>query len=128
MFTLSFNGNLGNDPELREVNGRQVTNMRVASNRTWTNSEGEKQTETAWFDVAVWGNQAKACATYLSKGSPVLVYTDRHPVADAYLNSAGEPAASLKITASRVEFLSGGSRDHGEDADDSAVNTDDIPF
>lgn len=131
MFTLVFNGNLGSDPKLNEVNGRSVCNMRVASNRSWTSQEGERQTETAWFDVAVWGAQAEACNTYLSKGSSVTVYSDRHVKADAYLNDAGEPAASVKITASRVEFMSGGNRrdDSAESTETSgSASTDDIPF
>ena len=100
-------GNLGRDPEMRYTpSGNPVTNMNVAVNRTWTNSEGQQQKDTTWFRVAVWGKQAETCNQYLSKGSRVLIEGDRIQ-ARAYKNRDGEPAASLEFTATRVRFMGG---------------------
>jgi single-strand DNA-binding protein len=45
-------GNLGRDPEMRYLpNGQPVTNFNVATNRQYTNSNGEKIKETTWFRV-----------------------------------------------------------------------------
>ncbi|MCG2767411.1 MAG: single-stranded DNA-binding protein [Anaerolineae bacterium] len=101
-------GNLGRDPEMRYTpSGKAVTNLNVATNRRWTNAEGQTQDETTWFRVAVWGKQAETCNQYLSKGSQVLIEGDRIK-ARAYKNRDGEPAASLEVTAFRVRFLGGG--------------------
>ena len=99
-------GNLGRDPEMRYTpSGDAVTNLNVAVNRTWTNSEGQQQKDTTWFRVAVWRKQAETCNQYLSKGSRVLIEGDRIK-ARAYKNRDGEAAASLEFTANRVRFLS----------------------
>ena len=100
-------GNLGRDPEMRYTpSGKPVTNLNVATNRRWTNAEGQPQEETTWFRVAVWGKQAETCNQYLSKGSRVLIEGDRIK-ARAYKDRDGEPAASLEFTATRVRFLGG---------------------
>ena len=109
-------GNLGRDPEMRFTpSGTPVTNMSVATSRRWNNAEGERQEETTWFRVVVWGKQAETCNQYLSKGRRVLVEGDRIK-ASAYKGRDGEPAASLELTASRVQFL--GTR--GESDEDPA--------
>ena len=67
-------GNLGTDPEMRYTpSGQAVTNFSVATNRRWTNNEGQMQEETVWFRVSVWGKQAESCNQYLSKGRQVFV-------------------------------------------------------
>lgn len=67
-------GNLGADPEMRYTpTGRAVTNMRVAVNQKWRDSEGQLQEKTEWFRVVVWGRQAETANQYLQKGSPVYI-------------------------------------------------------
>ena len=67
-------GNLGRDPEMRYTpSGQAVTNMSVATNRSYTDSSGEKVDETVWFRVSVWGKQAESVHQYLRKGRQVLV-------------------------------------------------------
>jgi single-strand DNA-binding protein len=98
-------GNLGADPEMRYTpNGTPVTTFRIATNRRWTDSEGQQREETTWFRVTTWGKLAETCNQYLSKGRQVLVEGDRIQ-ASPYLNRAGEPAASLELTARSVRFL-----------------------
>lgn len=69
-------GNLGADPEIREISGEQrVANLRVATSETWTDrSTNEKQERTQWHTVAVF-NQASVtyAERYLKKGSRVYV-------------------------------------------------------
>ena len=69
-------GNLGADPELRELSGEQrVANLRVATSETWTDrSTNERQERTQWHNVAVF-NQASVtyAERYLKKGSRVYV-------------------------------------------------------
>ena len=122
-------GNLGRDPEMRFTpSGKPVTNMSVAVNRTWTDSEGQQQKDTTWFRVVVWGKQAETCNQYLSKGRQVLVEGERIK-ASAYKNSDGEPAASLELTANRVRFLGGRGAPTEASADEPpAEEGEEIPF
>ena len=121
-------GNLGRDPEYREVNGRGVCNLNVAVSESWTDQQtNEKREKTTWYRVAVWGNQASACNTYLKKGSQVMVTGTVE--ARSYVNNAGEAAASLELRARDVRFLGG--RDNGAGQGDYGAPPDgsgDIPF
>jgi single-strand DNA-binding protein len=106
--------------------GQAVTNMSVATNRTYTNGNGEKVDETAWFRVSVWGAQAEACNQYLKKGSRVLVEGRLKPDSDGnprvFTRNDGSAGATFEVTASRVLFL--GSRDDELSMED----VDEYPF
>lgn len=104
-------GNLGGDPELRYLqSGRAVCNFSVAVSERWRDRQSEEQREkTTWYRVAVWGNQAETCNTYLSRGRQVMVIGNVQ--ARGYVNNNGEAAASLDLTARDVRFLGG--RDGG---------------
>ncbi len=141
-------GNLGGDPELRYMqNGRAVCNFSVAVTERWRDRQSnEQQEKTTWYRVAVWGNQAESCNTYLSKGRQVMVTGNVQ--ARGYLNNNGEAAASLDLTARDVKFLSGGrdsdqqgggwqgggqrgssqQSDRASNYPDSPSTVDDIPF
>ena len=103
-------GNLGGDPELRYMqNGRAVCNFSVAVSERWRDRQtNEQQERTTWYRVAVWGQQAENCNTYLAKGRQVLVIGN--VAARGYMNNNGEAAASLDLTARSVQFLGGGNR------------------
>lgn len=67
-------GNLGRDPEMRYTpSGRPVTNFSVATTRNWTSAQGERRSETEWFNVIAWGPLAEICNQYLRKGQHVYV-------------------------------------------------------
>lgn len=124
-------GNLGTDPEQREVGGTTVTNFTLASNRKWTGKDGVKQEETTWFRVSVWGKQGDAVATYMSKGRQVLVEGRLNPDAETggpklWTDKNGAPRASYDLTAETVRFLSGG--DSSASASAQQDDEDDFPF
>jgi single-strand DNA-binding protein len=67
-------GRLGRDPEMRYTpSGRPVTTFSMATSRTWNTSEGERRTETEWFNVVAWGSLAEICKQFLIKGQQVYV-------------------------------------------------------
>ena len=106
-------GNLGGDPELRYLqSGAAVCNFSLAVSERWHDRQtNEWREKTTWYRVAVWGNQAESCNTYLAKGRQVLV--TGNVSARGYIDRNGEAAASLDLTARRVRFL-GGRGDGGE--------------
>ena len=124
-------GHLGADPEMRYTqSGQPVTSFRLATNRRWTDREsGDSREETTWFRVTAWGKLAEICNEYLSKGRMVLVESDRIQ-ASSYLTKAGEPAASLEVTARDVRFVGGGKGSvGGEDlVGEPPEDLDAIPF
>jgi single-strand DNA-binding protein len=67
-------GNLGRDPEMRYTpSGKPVTTFSVATGRSWNTADGERHTETEWFNVVSWGNLAETCKQYLTKGQKVYI-------------------------------------------------------
>ena len=75
MFNLQIVlGHLGNDPNMRYTpQGTPVTTLSMASNYSFTKSDGQKVKETEWFSVQVWDKTALVCNQWLKKGSLVLV-------------------------------------------------------
>lgn len=67
-------GNLGQAPDLKNTNsGIAVCTLSVATNKSYTDKQGQKVDKTEWHRVQVWQKQAENCAKFLSKGSKVLV-------------------------------------------------------
>lgn len=67
-------GNLTRDPEVRQTpNGQSVCTFGVATNRSWTGSDGQKQEQTEFHNVVAWGKLAEICGQYLTKGRKVYV-------------------------------------------------------
>lgn len=67
-------GYLGKDPEMRYTpSGKPVTTFSVATSRSWNSSDGERHTETEWFNIVAWGNLAEICKQYLNKGQQVYI-------------------------------------------------------
>ncbi len=138
---ITIVGNLGRDPEMRYTpSGQAVTNINVATNRTWNNSNGERVKETTWFRVSVWGSQGEAVNQYLRQGSKVLVEgrLTQDPATGGpriWTRQDGSPGASFEITAQRVVFLSSKGDDNAYQApagnaggQQPPVQEDDIPF
>lgn len=132
--TIIIVGNVGRDPEMRYTpSGQAVTSFSVASNRSYTNSTGQRVEETIWFRVSAWGKQAETCNQYLRKGSKVLV--EGRLAADAnggpriWTRQDGTPAASFEVNASNVRFISSRADSaSGEDMGGAPLAEDEIPF
>ncbi len=122
-------GNLGRDPEMRYMpDGRPVTSFSLATNRVWSNPQtGERDKETTWWRISVFGPQAEACNQYLSKGRQVLVEGRMSPDRSTggpkvWTRQDGTAGASYEITAYNVKFLGG--RGEGAEADYGGMEAD----
>lgn len=67
-------GNLGNDPEGTSLSGGSyVVKVNLATTRRWKDKRGEKQEETSWHRLVVWGSLAEIFEQYLTKGAKISV-------------------------------------------------------
>ena len=106
-------GNLGADVELRFTpDAKPVTDLRVATNRSYTNGGGDKVTETEWHRVVVWGKQAESCAKYLAKGRQV--YVEGRLKTRSWEDKDGVKRFTTEIVASSVQFLGSSSSERTE--------------
>lgn len=139
---ITIVGRLGRDPEMRYTpSGQAVTSFNVATDRQYTDGNGQKVKETTWFRVSVWGKQAETTNQYLKKGSMVLVDGRLTPDPKTggprvWKRQDGTEGASFEISASSVRFLSTRSETSGagggEYGDEGSVapagGDEDIPF
>lgn len=130
-------GNLTRDPELSQTpSGVSVCKFGIAVNRSYTNSNGERETD--FFNVVAWRALGENCGKYLSKGEKVSIvgrveltkYEDRN----------GEEKTAVNVVAEDVEFLSPKSDEEQEPSPKPAkavkkrveelkpVDNEDLPF
>ncbi|MGK2935047.1 MAG: single-stranded DNA-binding protein, partial [Gemmatimonadaceae bacterium] len=72
-------GNLGSDPEIRSTTtGARVASFSLATSRSWTGQNGEKQEKTEWHKCVVWnqksgGGLVDVIEKYVKKGDRLYV-------------------------------------------------------
>jgi len=124
-------GHLGRDPEMRYTpSGRPVTTFTVATSRSWNTTDGERRTETEWFNIVAWGNLAEICKQYLNKGQQV--YIEGRLQTRRWEDSEGAKHTSVEIVTSEMMIL-GDRRDTnhghtGETSEIEPVEEDEYPF
>ena len=66
--TIIVVGNLGKDPEMRYTpSGQAVTTFSIASNRQYTNNNGQSVKETIWFRNQRLGQAGRVCKPVFQK-------------------------------------------------------------
>lgn len=66
--------NLGKDPEVRSTPGGQpVASFSIATSRRWRDKNNQKQEQTEWHNIVVWGKLAEVVGKYLVKGKQVYI-------------------------------------------------------
>jgi single-strand DNA-binding protein len=119
-------GNLGQDPEMRYTpSGRPLTKFQMAVNRSWTSADGEKKSETEWFNIVAWGKLAEICNQYLTKGRRVYIEGRLHT--RSWKDDNGSNHSSVEITAKEMIMLDEGSIEE-ETSDQESPSEEDYPF
>lgn len=96
-------GRLTADPQLRSTTGGQsVGTFSVATGRTWTDKAGQKQEQTEYHNIVVWGRQAELCAQYLKKGALVLI--EGRLQTRTWQDQQGQNRRTTEIIAEAVQF------------------------
>lgn len=112
-------GHLGKDPEMRYTpSGRPVTTYTVAVSRSWNSADGERHTETEWFNVVAWGNLAEICKQYLTKGQQV--YIEGRLQTRRWDDKEGQKHTSVEVVANEMMML-GDRRDANHGTEDQSV-------
>ena len=97
-------GELGREPEMRYTpSGRPVTTFNVSSTRSWNSSDGERHSETEWFNVVARGSLAEICKNHLCKDLPV--YIEGRLQTRVWEDSNGNKRSSTEIVAKEMIVL-----------------------
>ena len=128
-------GHLGKDPEMRYTpSGRPVTTFSIAVSRSWNTADGERRSETEWFNIVSWGNLAEICKQYLHKGQQV--YIEGRLQTRYWEDKEGQKHTSVEVVANEMLMLgdrrdsNNSSQESEEDDDQSApvADEDEFPF
>jgi single-strand DNA-binding protein len=137
-------GNLTRDPELKALpSGMNVCSFALATNRVYNDRDGNRQENTDYHNITVFGKQAENCSKYLSKGNSAYV---EGRLQTRSWEKDGQKHYRTEIIADRVQFGPKGGNGGGAPApaseskssDDKApsvpdypeeeINPEDIPF
>lgn len=122
-------GHLGRDPEMRYTpSGRPVTTFSVATSRNWKTSDGERRSETEWFNIVAWGSLAEICNQYLKKGQQV--YIEGRLQTRRWEDDEGQKRSSVEVVAKEMVML-GDRRKSDENDSESEMDHDEeeeFPF
>ena len=105
-------GNLGQDPELRYTgSGTAVCNLRIATNESYKDQDGQFVEKTEWHSVVAWSRLAEICGEYLKKGS--RVYFEGSLQTRSWEDRDGNTRYTTEIKAREMMMLDGRDTDHG---------------
>jgi single-strand DNA-binding protein len=129
-------GHLGADPEIRYTQGgAPVANLRLATNESWTNKNGQKEERTEWHRVVVWGKLAELAGQYLTKGRQV--YVEGRLQTRSWDDKDGQKKYSTEIVGQTIQFLGGAGEKRVETTSfpvdlppppDGLSSEEDVPF
>lgn len=113
-------GNLTRDPEIKYTpKGTAVAQLGLAVNRTWSNDAGEKQEETTFVDVEIFGRTAEVAGEYLKKGRPVFI-EGRLKLDTWDDKQSGQKRSKMKVICEQMQLL-GGRESGGSDGGDAGA-------
>ena len=99
-------GNLGQDPELNYTgSGTAVCNLRLATDESYTNRDGELVERTEWHDIVAWERLAEVCDEYLVKGS--RIYCEGSLQTSTWEDRDGNTRYSTEIKMRNMMMLGG---------------------
>lgn len=96
-------GRLTADPQLRTTTGGQsVASFGVATNRVWTDKQGQKQEDVQFHNVVVWGRQAEIASQFLKKGGMIMV--EGRLQNRSWQDKQGQNRTTTEVVCERMQF------------------------
>lgn len=133
-------GRLTRDPELRTTtSGKSVATLSLATNRVWTDQNGQKQEQVEFHNCVLWGKTADIATQYLTKGR--RAYVEGRIQTRDWVDQSGVKKYRTEIVVENMIMLDGpkgasNSRNTGNDTTsaplydggDDEIKVEDIPF
>ena len=102
--TVTLVGFVGNTREVRGTqSGASITNISLATSRSFKDSEGNRQSETEWHRITCFNGVGKSVAEHVSKGVMVMVTGRIHYT--KWTDQNGTDRYGYELIAEQVDFL-----------------------
>ncbi len=113
-------GYVGADPDVHATNDGTIrSRFNVAINRTWNDTNGQRQQETEWIPCVAWGKVGEIVGEYVTKGRRVYVEGRLHTSSWAD-ETTGEKRYRTEVVAQEVLLLDSRRADeHADDTDEA---------
>lgn len=100
-------GRLTKDPEVRATTGgTSVASFSIATNRAYTDAQGQKQEKVEFHNIVAWSKLADICGQYLTKGK--RIYIEGRLQTRDWSGQDGVRRYSTEIVAENMIMLDGG--------------------
>lgn len=134
-------GNVGADPDVKYLEGGvAVANLRLATNESYKNKNGDRVDQTEWHNIVLWRGLAEITEKYVKKG--MQLYIEGKLRTRSWEDQNGVKRYTTEIFADTMQMLSRKSDNYGnEDNPSSKANeyadapateendeADDLPF
>jgi single-strand DNA-binding protein len=106
---ITLVGNVGRDPELKEIGNSKVVDVSIAVNEP---ARGQNPEKTEWYRVSFWDRKAEIIAQYVKKGSQMLV-EGKLSVRTYFDNNSQKERYSLEVAG--LDFVLLGNKTQGEE-------------
>ncbi|KAA3644353.1 MAG: single-stranded DNA-binding protein [Bacteroidetes bacterium] len=99
-------GHLGMNPEVKHLDGgKTLAKLSIATSERYTNSKGEKVSDTQWHNLVAWGKTAEIAEKYLKKGSEVAI--EGKLTSRSYEDKEGVKKYITEVVISEILMLGG---------------------
>ena len=138
-------GNVGGEPEIRTLpSGSKVANFSLATSESYTDRNGQKQTQTEWHRIETWDGLANVVEQYVKKGDSL--YIEGKIRTEKWTDQNGQEKSGVRIRTLSLQMLgkpsdkreayqkpmTGTSGNNGTNTSTSTYQTetseDDLPF
>lgn len=126
MNKVILSGNLGQDPELRQIGDKNVTSFSLATTKRYKTKTGEKAKKTEWHNVKAWGKKGEVINQYLKKGSSVLIEGELQY--EKWEDKNGNKRQRATVVLNDFEFIGGKTEAQPQTAQATKEEPDDFIF
>jgi single-strand DNA-binding protein len=96
-------GRLTKDPEMKNLpSGRNLCQISIATDRFYTDKDGNKKQETEFHNIILFGRLAEIASQYLRKGS--LVFIEGRLRTRNWEDGSGNKKSRTEIIAERIQL------------------------
>ena len=119
-------GNVGKNPEVKELTNGKVANMVMATSERYKDKNGDRQEKTEWHNIVMYGKLVDIVEKYVKKGDKL--YIEGSITTRKWQDKEGNDRYTTEVKAFNMTMLGGTEKKSTQPATVVASEEDDLPF